>query len=781
MKRFRRSILILFVVIIVMSITVTVAAEENYPVLEAKVVEVQKYGNLTMDLAPAEFYEAGYELGDMLEVTFNDKELKMPFVTSYSDVDTDSLLIRDDQDSDLIVVAINMGDFASTYNVEVGDELTFALHEKEGYLSEYLLHQLSRTYERSDYETDSIYANFRSIATTGINPGVMYRSSSPINNELNRAQYADTLSEAVGIETVINLSDSEKIAEEYMAEQGNKSDYYKSLYEDGKVITLDMGVDISGQEFGKKLAEGLKFLSENEGPYLIHCTEGKDRAGFVAALLEVLMGASLEEIVTDYMTTYENYYGVQEGSEQYKAIAESNIMISLTTVIVGAEKGADISDVDLTQAAEDYLKRIGMNSDEIAALKNKLSAESIYKKPSVTAEVEEIEKYGHASTDILIEDFYEKGFEKGDMVAAIFDNGFVLKAPFLDGYYVETGDPLVRAYPGHTNIAVCINYGKLNEVAEVEVGDKLTIMLSKADGYKVQYEIRKLERTNNREDYFTDEEFANFRNLSIGNIAEGVLYRSSSPINNELNRAAYSDDLIQKAQVKTVVNMADSEEDIAEYRSADDFNSPYYAELYDKGQVLTLNMGLAYSSDQFRENIIKGLKFMARNEGPYLFHCTEGKDRAGFMGALLGALMGASKDEIVEDYMESYVNYYGVKKGTEKYKIISEDVLSMLKVITEAEDLNKADLTADSKSYLLDGGMTVEEITILQDKLAKGVTEAKTAGKVITVTKGDCLWNLAQDYLGNGAKYKVIYELNKDIIDDPSIIFVGQELKLPAN
>lgn len=726
MRQFRGKYLVFLLIVMAVSLVFTVNAAAD-DVLKGEVIEVQKYGNLTMDLKPAEFYEAGFELGDLLKVTVGDQELEVPFVTSYSDVDTNSLLVRDDQDANIIVVAINMGDFAKTYNVEVGDEVTFSLLEKEGYLSEYLLHQLERTNKRSDYATDSIYANFRSIATSGINPGVLYRSSSPINNTLNRAQYTDDLTGAVGMKTVINLSDSKEAAEEYMEEQGPKADYYKSLYEKGNVITLDMGVDITSKDFGKKLAEGLRFLNEHEGPYLIHCTEGKDRAGFVAALLEALMGASLDEIVADYMTTYENYYKLEEGSEQYNAVADSNIKTSVTTVIVGAKKDTDISDVDLAKAAEDYLKSIGMTADEIATLKENLSAQPIYQQPNVTGTVEEIEKYGHASTDILIEDFKDYGFEFGDMVTTIFDNGFVLESPFLDGYYVETGYPLVRAYPGHTNIAVCINYGKINEVAEVDVGDKVSIMMSEEEGYKVQYEIRKLERSNERKDYDTDKEFANFRNLAIGDIAEGVIYRSSSPINNELGRASYSDDLIEEAGVQTVVNMADSKEDIAEFREAEDFDSPYYAGLYDNEQVLTLNMALAYSSSEFRGNIVKALKFMTENEGPYLFHCTEGKDRAGFMGALLGALMNASREEIVEDYMQSYINYYGVEEGTEKYDLITEDVLTMLKVITGTDNLEEADLSAGAEEYLRKGGMSAEEIEMLKDILSNSIEKEKAA------------------------------------------------------
>ena len=377
MKQAKKIISMLLVFVMVFSLTITANAEETSAAVTGTVKEVQKYGNLTMDIEPKALYDAGYELGDILKVTVGTASLEIPFCSSYSDVDTGSLVVRDDQSNNLLVVAINMGNFSTTYNADVGDTLIFTLSEKEGYLGEYLIRQLERTDVRADYATDSVFANFRNISTSGINPAILYRSSSPVNNEMGRAVYADDLTEAAGIKTVINLADSKDEIDSYIASEGFASDYYKSLYDNGQIIALDMGVDIAGEDFGKKLADGLRFLGKNAGPYLIHCTEGKDRAGFTSALLECLMGATLDEVVTDYMTTYENYYKVEKGSEQYNSIAQSNIITSLTTVVCGLEKGADISKVDLAKSAEGYLERIGMTATEINTLKSKLSADSI--------------------------------------------------------------------------------------------------------------------------------------------------------------------------------------------------------------------------------------------------------------------------------------------------------------------------------------------------------------------------------------------------------------------
>lgn len=48
-----------------------------------------------------------------------------------------------------------------------------------------------------------------------------------------------------------------------------------------------------------------------------------------------------------------------------------------------------------------------------------------------------------------------------------------------------------------------------------------------------------------------------------------------------------------------------------------------------------------------------------------------------------------------------------------------------------------------------------------------------------TVQAGDCLWNLAKQYLGDGARYGEIYELNRDKIVNPNLIYPGQVLVLP--
>ena len=49
--------------------------------------------------------------------------------------------------------------------------------------------------------------------------------------------------------------------------------------------------------------EFLRNLIDDEGPALFHCTAGKDRAGFAAAITLIALGVSKEDVIQDYMKT----------------------------------------------------------------------------------------------------------------------------------------------------------------------------------------------------------------------------------------------------------------------------------------------------------------------------------------------------------------------------------------------------------------------------------------------------------------------------------------------
>ncbi len=67
----------------------------------------------------------------------------------------------------------------------------------------------------------------------------------------------------------------------------------------------------------------------------------------------------------------------------------------------------------------------------------------------------------------------------------------------------------------------------------------------------------------------------------------------------------------------------------------------------------------------------------------------------------------------------------------------------------------------------------------VKKKRAATKSPAPSKNKSYTVKKGDCLWNIAKKFYGNGAKYTKIYNANKSKIKNPNLIYPGQVLTIP--
>ena len=69
----------------------------------------------------------------------------------------------------------------------------------------------------------------------------------------------------------------------------------------------------------------------------------------------------------------------------------------------------------------------------------------------------------------------------------------------------------------------------------------------------------------------------------------------------------------------------------------------------------------------------------------------------------------------------------------------------------------------------------------LEPKRECNNSPAPPAPQTYTVVRGDCLWNIAKRFYGNGARYTVIYDANRGVIGgNPNLIHPGQVLTIPA-
>lgn len=352
--------------------------------------------------------------------------------------------------------------------------------------------------------------------------------------------------------------------------------------------------------------------------------------------------------------------------------------------------------------------------------------------------IEHETEFGGIYIKKTIDEFNALGFVYGDSVNVVFSNGYeMMDIPYYNGYYTKNNEKLLVAYKGYPYIKVTINNG--NDIwydadfAKESNGNDLwlmsdfssevtaTITLAQRGKYKDIQDVRNIEYRDQRNEYPSDIVFANFRSLSGGNLKENFIYRSASPCDNQHNRASYVDTLMGQAGVNFMINLADTTEKIDGYMSAEDFNSPNFASLYENNKVVLLTMNMNYASDAFKTKAVSGLNAILNNEGPFLVHCTEGKDRTGFMCLLIEAIAGATYQEIVDDYMVTYANYYGItkEKDSVKYNVIIQSLLNPMieEIVGQTDiDFNEVDFALAAKNYVGDK-MAEEDFNQLKAKI----------------------------------------------------------------
>ena len=333
-----------------------------------------------------------------------------------------------------------------------------------------------------------------------------------------------------------------------------------------------------------------------------------------------------------------------------------------------------------------------------------------------------------------VEDFHALGFAYGDSVDVAFSNGYLLSdIPYYSGYYCPVGEPELIGSPSSSRIKVTIKFGDdLWEVAALEDGMTATVKMNTPGRYLDIQEAWDIHYEDDRELFSSDEEFANFRCIRVGNLKDNTLYRSASPCDNKHNRAPYTDLLMSEAGIQFVLDLADTEQSVQEFMNSEDFNSPWFENLYWDGKVVTLGLKMNYASEMFGTALTSGLAVMSECEGPYLIHCAEGKDRTGFACMLLEALADASYAEIEQDFMITYFNYYDISKEDtpDKYNVIVENMFHpMLRTMIgdDAVDFTSAPLSGYAEQFLLDAGMSAESVENLKDRILTDIPAEKAA------------------------------------------------------
>ncbi len=336
---------------------------ENLPVSEDPV-----FGYIVVDIEGEDMAKLGFELGDSLDLSFSNGLVKedVPYHDGYY-VRIGDVVTVAYPGIPGINVALNLGNGSwEEFGLSEGDTVTIVLHEKGKYTVNQELFSQKHSDDPSDFDSLETFCNFRSLSGGTLKEGVIYRSASMTNNSTNRAHYVDELIAEYGINQIMDLSDTENSLAESRAKDDWASSNFDALYEKGNVQIVGLSVKPTSLEFCQKLCSSIYEMIQNKGPYLINCTEGKDRTGYAATLIEALCGASYEELRADYLKTYSDFYNISEETdpERVAAIMETSFD-PIVEAMFCTEAGDDIHTIDYAEKARQFFLRGGLTEEQI--------------------------------------------------------------------------------------------------------------------------------------------------------------------------------------------------------------------------------------------------------------------------------------------------------------------------------------------------------------------------------------------------------------------------------
>jgi len=346
-------------------------------VTNLSITKDEKFLSATVNITIEEFNNIGFKLGDSCNIKFSNGYTidDVPYFNGYYVKNSMPVIVGYPSSTNILVTLNNTGIW-DTANLTSDTTVDISLNTSAKYIE--TQEALSQSYSliRSEYSSDEEFSNFRSLTGGNLKDDYLYRGASLVDNSRNRAKITDNLLNKNGIKYIVDLADNEDNMKEYMSSSSFDSTYAKELYENNKMILLSMGSGYSSDVYKQKLVTGLKGVISNDGPYYIHCMEGKDRTGFVCTLIEALAGATYEEMKNDYMETYKNYYKItkEKTPTKYDAI----VSLYFDSFMEELHKTSDVEilkKAEYTSDAKRYLTEGGMSEAEINSLIKVISKE----------------------------------------------------------------------------------------------------------------------------------------------------------------------------------------------------------------------------------------------------------------------------------------------------------------------------------------------------------------------------------------------------------------------
>jgi hypothetical protein len=341
-------------------------------------------------------------------------------------------------------------------------------------------------------------------------------------------------------------------------------------------------------------------------------------------------------------------------------------------------------------------------------------------KAYVTCNVLEIGDYEGCWLDLTKSQMYELNVPYGtDLYVEL--EGKTLKALYCMDYAgVPTFSLFLSYVTDDEMFDLAIFNGELTDFIDVSVGDPVKISVAGPNKYYSDLTGYIDGISVDREDYDSDEAFANFRELDGGFISDDTFYRSCTPWYGT-DRGEIADDFYESAEVDWLICLNTDEELLEIY--VEIMPDLYSSELFRQGKVHARQLTPAVQSNS--DEVLWFIDSILDTDGKVGIFCTYGKDRTGIYCFMLQALAGVSFEDAKDEFMLSMLNYYGVEKGTPEYDALYDLYLFRLLYLIQHTDMIDNYLYVDWDNAELDDfvledlvtGYLIDVVGVSQEKI----------------------------------------------------------------
>ena len=344
---------------------------------------------------------------------------------------------------------------------------------------------------------------------------------------------------------------------------------------------------------------------------------------------------------------------------------------------------------------------------------------------SVTGTVTGISSYNQPKLDVKADVLFDAGLPLGSEFDICVGDTLYTDAIFMEDYL---GLFMFDIYVNVESDGY-VSIGCMGKLITADTGTEVTLTHT---GTSDRYNSTPLYNggsVDDRSHYPSDAAFANFFEVTGGELKSGILYRSFSPLYDpaKQSRSTYVNELAEQADIQ--YDIALSYNDASVQKAVESLDG-YCITLCKDGQYVAPGMGYLYFQDKEKTKTV--LMSILDNDGAYLIHCNVGRDRTGYMILLLQALCRCTPEEMQACEAMAFNNLYNIETGSKEhnavihstydrnmYLIANYDKIPDIFVIDWKNiDVTGVDTYTAAYSYCTDYlGMTDEQVSGIIDKL----------------------------------------------------------------